>query len=178
MGHRISGKGGEDGRQCKPWCSAEYFQTSPYKCSTHLDYLKVWESTGSFTYSPIYTPAEGCCTSLCFTWVWCSLLSFMDSVKVEQLLLKNGVGELGALLFSSNGFPGHSYYPWSVCLTPISVRAFSWNKSIGIHNGKCEYCQLCRALQGLLQTDRTDVEDTKSISFSKDSASSLSKVRQ
>lgn len=103
----------------------------------------------------------------------------MDPIKVEQLLLKNAVAGLGTLLFfSSTGFPGHSYYPWSVWQTPISVRALSWNKSIGIPNGKCECCQLCRALQGLLQTDRMDVEDTKCVSFSKGSASSLFKVRQ
>lgn len=149
-----------------------------------------WKMWVIFTYSPIYTPTEGCCTSLCFAWVWCfagcsvweserPLLNFRDPVEVEQLLLKNAVAELGALLFfSSSGFPGHSYSPWSVCLTSISVRALFWNKSIGIHNGKCECCQLCRAVQGLLQTDRIDVEDTKCVSFSKDSALSVSKVRQ
>lgn len=107
------------------------------------------------------------------------LLNFMDPIKAEQLLLKNAVAELSALpFFSSNWFPGHSYYPCSVCTTPVGVRALFWNKSIGIPSGKCECYQLCRALQDLLQTERIDVEDTKCASFSQDSASSLFKVRQ
>ena len=108
------------------------------------------------------------------------LLNFMGPIKVEQLLLKNAVSVLVAwctpvLL--------QGWVSWSFILPVISMsdtRQCLSSLLEQIHwYPQGEMCrQPCSSLQGLLQTDRIDVEDSKCISFNKDSASVLFQVRQ
>lgn len=184
-------------RQCKPQSSPARFQTSPYKCSTHLGYLKVWERgiVRNWMSSLLIWPhqlraAVQHCVSLGFgvLFVLClsrvssaelPLLNFMGPIKVKQLLLKNDVS---VLVSWCTPVLLQGWVSWSFILPVVSMSDTHQCLSSLLEQihwyPKGKRHQLCSSLQGLLQTDRIDVEDTKCIFFNKDSASALFHVRQ
>lgn len=105
----------------------------------------------------------------------------MGPIKVKQLLLKNGVS---VLVSWCTPVLLQGWVSWLFILPAVSMsdtRQCLSSLLEQIHwypKGKRECHQLCSSLQGLLQTDSIDVEDTKCISFNKDSASALFHVRQ
>ena len=141
------------------------------------------------------SPTEGRCTALCFTLMFCLVLGLsrvtsaqlspqnsMGSTKVKHLLLKNAVSVLVA---RRTPILLQGWVSWSYIVPVVSMSDTRQCLSslleqipIGIPRGKRECCQPCSFLQGLLQTDRLDVEDTNCISFDKDNASALFQVRQ